>query len=113
MEWFKSSFSFANGNCVEVGRAKSSASYANGQCVEASAVPDGFAPAKEGAEVLVRDSKDPDGPVLEFTAGEWDAFIAGAKNGEFDRVPEQTPVQQELSRLREQTGVTEMQAPAV
>lgn len=33
---------------------------------------------------LVRDSKDPGGPVLKFTEQEWDAFIAGAKAGEFD-----------------------------
>jgi hypothetical protein len=32
----------------------------------------------------VRDSKNPDGPVLRFTAGEWDAFLHGAKGGEFD-----------------------------
>jgi hypothetical protein len=31
----------------------------------------------------VRDSKDRTGPALIFTAGEWDAFIAGVKNGEF------------------------------
>ncbi len=35
--------------------------------------------------VAVRDSKDPAGPVLVFTANEWDAFVAGAKDGEFDR----------------------------
>jgi hypothetical protein len=34
--------------------------------------------------VAVRDSKDPTGPVLVFTAGEWDAFVDGAKDGEFD-----------------------------
>jgi hypothetical protein len=34
--------------------------------------------------VFVRDSKDPDGPVLTFNAREWEAFIAGAKAGEFD-----------------------------
>ena len=32
----------------------------------------------------VRDSKDPGGPVLVFTAPEWTAFIAGAREGEFD-----------------------------
>jgi hypothetical protein len=35
--------------------------------------------------IEVRDSKNPDGPVLRYTAAEWDAFIAGAKDGEFDR----------------------------
>lgn len=34
--------------------------------------------------VAVRDSKDPDGPVLIFTPAEWDAFVGGAKDGEFD-----------------------------
>ncbi len=34
--------------------------------------------------VAVRDSKNPDGPVLIFTSGEWDAFVDGAKDGEFD-----------------------------
>lgn len=35
--------------------------------------------------VAVRDSKDRTGPVLLFTAHEWDAFLAGVRNGEFDR----------------------------
>ena len=34
--------------------------------------------------IAVRDSKDPAGPALIFTAAEWDAFVAGAKGGEFD-----------------------------
>ena len=38
----------------------------------------------EGA-IAVRDSKNPAGPVLVFTPAEWDAFVAGAKDGEFDR----------------------------
>jgi hypothetical protein len=33
---------------------------------------------------LVRDSKDPDGPVLAFTGSEWAAFIARAKDDAFD-----------------------------
>ena len=32
----------------------------------------------------VRDSRHPDGPVLVFTRPEWDAFVKGAKDGEFD-----------------------------
>jgi hypothetical protein len=35
--------------------------------------------------VGVRDSKYPLGPVLWFTPAEWEAFVAGAKAGEFDR----------------------------
>ncbi len=34
--------------------------------------------------IAVRDSKNPTGPVLLFTQGEWDAFVEGAKDGEFD-----------------------------
>lgn len=37
-----------------------------------------------GDAIAVRDSKDPTGPVLTFTPAEWDAFVAGAKDGEFD-----------------------------
>lgn len=35
------------------------------------------------SDVHVRDSKDP-ATVLHFNKGEWDAFLAGAKDGEFD-----------------------------
>lgn len=34
--------------------------------------------------IAVRDSKRPEGPVLLFTQDEWDAFVGGAKDGEFD-----------------------------
>lgn len=34
--------------------------------------------------IAVRGSADPDGPVLLFTQAEWDAFVEGAKDGEFD-----------------------------
>ncbi|MET7424340.1 DUF397 domain-containing protein [Dactylosporangium sp. NPDC005555] len=47
----------------------------SGDCVEVAPLPDG---------VAVRDSKNPDGPVLEFTHSEWCAFLAGANKGEFD-----------------------------
>ncbi len=36
------------------------------------------------AAIAVRDSKHPEGPVLLFTQAEWDAFVGGAKDGEFD-----------------------------
>jgi Domain of unknown function (DUF397) len=56
---------------------KSSASSYNGNCVEVSHLQDG--------RVAVRDTKDRAfGPALIFTRPEWDAFLAGAKNGEFD-----------------------------
>ena len=35
--------------------------------------------------IAVRDSKNPQGPALIFTAAEWDAFVGGARDGEFDR----------------------------
>jgi hypothetical protein len=57
---------------------KSSRSSANQDCVEAAHLGEGH--------VSVRDSKNPTGPALVFTPREWDAFIAGAKAGEFDRL---------------------------
>ncbi|MFC0002694.1 DUF397 domain-containing protein [Micromonospora siamensis] len=32
----------------------------------------------------MRNSAEPEGPVLVFTQAEWDAFVAGAQDGEFD-----------------------------
>jgi hypothetical protein len=61
---------------------KSSHSGAHGHCVEA-AVTGRPAGAGGGRALSVRDSKDPDGPVLAFTPSQWEAFIAGIKNGEF------------------------------
>lgn len=55
---------------------KARASQTNGNCVEVAAVP--------GGGVAVRDSKNPDGAVLRFTAAEWAAFVEGAAAGEFD-----------------------------
>jgi hypothetical protein len=51
---------------------KSSYSSANGQCVEVAHLPEA---------VAVRDSKDPAGPRLIFTCPEWAAFTEGAKSG--------------------------------
>jgi hypothetical protein len=34
--------------------------------------------------IAVRDSKNPSGAALIFTPDEWDAFVGGAKDGEFD-----------------------------
>ena len=56
--WCKSTFSGTNG-CVEV-------AFVQGR-------------------VAVRDSKQRGGPVLVFTAHEWEAFLSGARSGEFDR----------------------------
>ncbi len=64
---------------VDLGQArwrKSSLSGPNcDNCVEVASVDGG---------VLLRDSKNPQGPVLVFTRGEWDAFVGGTKGGEFD-----------------------------
>jgi hypothetical protein len=54
---------------------KSTRSQSNGQCVEVAELADA---------VAVRDSKNPSGPALVFTPGEWAAFVACAKAGEFD-----------------------------
>ena len=35
-------------------------------------------------KVIVRDSKDTDGPTLRFTALEWRAFVRGVRAGDFD-----------------------------
>ena len=46
-----------------------------GNCVEVASLADGM--------TAVRDSKNPDGAVLTFTAGEWQAFLSGVRAGEF------------------------------
>ena len=56
---------------------KSSLSYGNGNCVEVAGLADDV--------IMVRDSKNANGAVLGFTPGEWDAFVGGVRNGEFDR----------------------------
>jgi hypothetical protein len=58
--WRKSSYSSNNGgNCVEVAR-------------------------NLPGIVAVRDSKDPDGRALRFTPEAWQAFLASARNGDFN-----------------------------
>jgi hypothetical protein len=59
--WRKSRYSGAVGNCVEV------------------------APLTDG-EIAVRNSRFPSGPALIYTREEIAAFVAGAKDGEFDDV---------------------------
>ncbi len=45
-----------------------------GDCVETAITDDG---------VGVRDSKDPDGPVLMFAVAQWEDFTAAAREGTF------------------------------
>ncbi|MEV6150424.1 DUF397 domain-containing protein [Nonomuraea sp. NPDC052129] len=57
---------------------KSSRSGSNGgQCVEVASNVPGI--------IAVRDSKDRSGPALIFTPSEWEAFLGGVKDGEFDQ----------------------------
>lgn len=56
---------------------KSSYSGANGDCVEVANLPAGGR--------AVRDSKNPDDGFFRFTAGEWSAFVQGVKDGDFDQ----------------------------
>ena len=78
--WRTSSYSGQNGACVEVAvvPAWHSSSYSgqNGSCVEVASNLPGV--------VAVRDSKDRGGPVLAFAPGEWRAFTAALKAGEFE-----------------------------
>jgi hypothetical protein len=46
-----------------------------GNCVEVARLDDG--------QVAVRNSRYPSGPALVFTEREWEAFVGGAKDGEF------------------------------
>lgn len=58
-KWVKSSYSGYQGNCVEV-----------------ATLPTG--------EIAMRNSRFPTGPALVYTREEISAFVAGAKDGEFD-----------------------------
>jgi hypothetical protein len=71
-------------SCVEVSlpQWRRSTHSSDGACVEVAF--DQRPTSLHNPHVLVRDSKDPHGPVLMFTAQEWAAFLAGARDGEFD-----------------------------
>jgi Domain of unknown function (DUF397) len=57
---------------------KSWRSNPNGECVELAALPSG--------EIAMRNSRFPAGPVLLYTQAEITAFLAGAKDGDFDNL---------------------------
>ncbi|MGW4092158.1 DUF397 domain-containing protein [Nocardia sp. NPDC004750] len=56
---------------------KSSRSQAGKECVEVAFLGEGL--------VGVRDSKNPTGPALVFTPGEWNTFTTGITGGDFKR----------------------------
>jgi hypothetical protein len=43
--------------------------------------------------IVMKDAKHPEGPVLYFTEAEWDAFIGGVKDGEFDDLLDEEPTE--------------------
>jgi hypothetical protein len=57
---------------------KSKKSQQAGQCIEW---------ARAGGAIGIRDSKEPDGPVLVFTVEEFSSFVDGAAKGELDDRP--------------------------
>ena len=65
LAWRTSSYSGANGSCVEVAPATDAAR---------------LDPAGHGL-IAVRDSKDRGGPALVFTTSQWRAFAAGIRDG--------------------------------
>ena len=66
------------GELGEVRWQKSQHSNPNGACVEVALLPDG--------KIAVRNSRFPAGPALVYTHAEIAAFLAGAKDGEFDHI---------------------------
>jgi hypothetical protein len=72
--WRKSTYSTAQGSCVEVGiipRRKSTYSNAQGSCVEAGSVP---------RLVLVRDTtQHGNGPVVSISSASWRRFTASIR----------------------------------
>ncbi len=55
-----------------------------GDCVEVAVLDNATISHKAGDTLIaVRDSKDPKGPVLFFTPGEWRALTGGVRDGEF------------------------------
>lgn len=63
-------------DAVRLAWRKSSYSTDGGECVETAVLPD--------RRVAVRHSKQPGGAILLYTSAEWNAFLKGARDGEFD-----------------------------
>jgi hypothetical protein len=59
-------------------RVSSRSTDGGGNCVEVGTLNDGT------GRVALRHSRHPAGPVIIYTRAEWDAFVAGAKDNEFD-----------------------------
>lgn len=57
---------------------KSRLSNPSGNCVEIAKLP--------GGEVAMRNSRDPEGPALIYTAAEMEAFLRASKEGQFDEL---------------------------
>ncbi|MFJ8860355.1 DUF397 domain-containing protein [Streptomyces sp. NPDC102451] len=68
LAWYKSSYSGAEGgDCIEVAWRKSSHSGAEGgECIEVASL---------ATHVHIRDSKQPDGPVLTVGVRAWAGFL--------------------------------------
>jgi hypothetical protein len=62
LEWQKSGRSNPSGNCVELARLPG------------------------GTGIALRNSRHPDGPALIYTRAEIEAFILGARDGDFDNL---------------------------
>jgi hypothetical protein len=78
----KSPIEFGIVDLSELSFKKSSLSMGNGNCVEVAHTPGRY---------VMRDSKDTAGPTLQFTSDEWNAFIGGIQNGEFDSLLTERP----------------------
>jgi uncharacterized protein DUF397 len=69
----------STGQLPTVAWQKSRRSNPSGNCVELAMLPG-------GAEIAVRNSRDPNGPALIYTSAEIAAFVRGAKEGDFDNL---------------------------
>jgi len=59
-------------------RTSTKSANGGGQCVEAGPLADG------SGRVAVRHSRRPEAEVIVYTRAEWEAFVGGVKDGEFD-----------------------------